>query len=41
MSCDITVQIRREPISIATNTYRTRKHSGMDMKKSQATIAFA
>ena len=26
---------------MATNTYRTRKVSVMDMKKSQATIAFA
>jgi hypothetical protein len=34
-------RIRREPISMATNTYSTRKVSVIDTKKSQATIAVA
>jgi hypothetical protein len=34
-------RMRREPISIATNTYSSRKVTVIDTKKSQATIAFA
>src|SRR5579862_4710270 len=34
-------RIRREPISIATNTYRTRNDAVTETKKSQATISLA
>jgi len=41
MSRDITMQYPARAISIATKTYKTWKLSVMDIKKSQATIAFA
>jgi len=41
VGCSVTFQctIRREPISMTTKTYRTRKVAATETKQSQATIA--